>query len=77
LFFYYFRRILRTPVRRLSLKDHSPNKDVKTSNPHILIATSISTISTDIGDGISNNTTQRLSSTSTTPRKIKVDKRNY
>jgi hypothetical protein len=66
-----FRRILRTPVRRFSLKD-SPNKDVKNSNPHILIATSVSTISSDTGDGLSNNTTQQLSSTSTTPRKVKA-----
>jgi hypothetical protein len=72
IFFFYFRRILKNPVRRLSLKDHSTSKDVKIPTPHDLIATSTSVISTNSGDGISINKIQSLSSNSTESTRIKV-----
>ncbi|CAF4098358.1 unnamed protein product [Rotaria sp. Silwood2] len=68
-----FRRILKNPVRRLSLKDNSSSKDVKNSTPRDLVSVSASIISTDSGDGISNNNKkQSISSNSTTSSKIKV-----
>ncbi|CAF4940624.1 unnamed protein product, partial [Rotaria socialis] len=69
-----FRRILKNPVRRLSLKDNSSSssssKDVKTPTPRDLIAASTYIISTDSADGVSNNNSnnkkQSISSNSTT-----------
>ncbi|CAM4784560.1 unnamed protein product [Rotaria magnacalcarata] len=66
-----FRRILKNPVRRLSLKDNSSSsKDVKSPTSRDLIAASTSIISTDSADGISsnnsNNKKQSISLNSTT-----------
>jgi hypothetical protein len=67
MFFFHIRRILKNPVRRLSLKDNS-NKDVKTPIPRDLITTS-----TGSGDGISsNNKKQSISANPTVSSKIKV-----
>ncbi|CAF2741288.1 unnamed protein product [Rotaria sp. Silwood2] len=65
------RRILRNPVRRLSLKDNSTSKDVKTADSQDLIATSTTTISTNSGNDISVNKRQPLSSNSSGSRKVK------
>jgi hypothetical protein len=70
----HFRRILKNPVRRLSLKDNSTSKDVKTPDPHNLISTSTSIISTGSGDDISVNKRQPVFSDSSLSRKIKVYK---
>ncbi|CAF1270531.1 unnamed protein product [Rotaria sordida] len=73
-----FRRILKNPVRRLSLKDNNSSKDVKNSTPRDLVTTSTSIISTDSGDGTSNNNNNNnkkqstSSSNSTTSTKIKA-----
>jgi hypothetical protein len=68
MFFFHIRRILKNPVRRLSLKDNS-NKDVKTPIPRDLITTS-----TGSGDGIPNNNNkkQSISANPTVSSKIKV-----
>ncbi|CAF1137959.1 unnamed protein product [Rotaria sordida] len=66
------RRILRNPVRRLSLKDTSTSKDVKTPDAQDLIPTSTSITSTSSGNGISVNKRQPLSSNSTASRKVKA-----
>ncbi|CAF1528169.1 unnamed protein product [Rotaria sp. Silwood1] len=66
------RRILRNPVRRLSLKDTSTSKDVKTPDSQDLIATSTTTISTNSGNDISVNKRQQLSANSSGSRKVKA-----
>jgi hypothetical protein len=73
LFFYDFRKILKNPVRRLSLKD---TKDIKTSNSHDLITHSPSDFSKDSSNVIRVNKRPPLPSNSTASRKIKVDTKN-
>ncbi|CAF4081255.1 unnamed protein product, partial [Rotaria magnacalcarata] len=66
------RKILKTPARRLSLKDNSTSKDVKTPDQQDLITNSASIISADSGNYISANKREPLSSDSSISRKIKA-----
>jgi len=64
-----FRRILKNPNRRLSLKDTiAANKEIKTGLPADFLTTSTTILSTNGSDGISLNKQDSLSSTTTTAR---------
>ncbi|CAF3578642.1 unnamed protein product [Rotaria socialis] len=65
------RKILKTPVRRLSLKDNSTSKNVKTPDLPNLITNSASIIPADSGNDIYANKREPLSSDSSISRKIK------
>lgn len=67
--------MLKTPVRRLSLKDNSTTKDIKTPYTHDLTTTPIPITFPGINDDTSINKRQPLLSNSNSSRKIKVKRR--